>query len=311
MTKLSIIIVSWNVRALLRNCLLSVQEQAHELGPAGVEVIVVDNASRDGTATMLRDDFPWVRLIENDANRGFAQANNLGIRQSSGTYTLLLNPDTELCPGALAQLVALMESRPEAGAAGAYLLNPDHSMQPSCSPFPTLFREFWFLTHLDDLYPLATYPAERWPAGAPRAVDVVKGAALIVRRDVVERVGLLDEGFFMYTEEVDWCRRIKDAGWEIYWVPAAQVVHYGGQSTRLQADQMFIELYRSKLQYFRKHSGKWAGNGYKLVLLGAALARIVAIPATILLRPEKKAEQGALARRYRRLIVALPRLEEN
>jgi GT2 family glycosyltransferase len=311
MKDLSIIIVSWNVRSLLRNCLLSIQENLDQTADDSVEVVVVDNASQDDTVELLRADFPWVRLIENDANRGFAQANNLGIRNSCGKHILLLNPDTELCAGALPSLVRFMEGHTSCGAAGAYLLNPDHTLQKSCFPFPTLFREFWFLFHLDWLYNLAAYPMESWPTDAPHAVDVVKGAALMVRRDVVERIGLLDESYFMYTEEVDWCRRIKDAGWEIYWAPMARVIHYGGQSTRLEADQMFIELYRSKLQYFRKHSGTWAGNVYKLILLAAALSRVIGIPPAILLRPDSKAEQTALAGRYRRLIYALPRLEAN
>jgi len=311
MKHLSIVIVSWNVRTLLRNCLLSVRESLEQMAGDSVEVVVVDNASHDGTVDMLREQFPWARLIENDVNRGFAQANNLGIRQSNGRYVLLLNPDTELCPGALPSLLTFMKNRPSAGAAGAHLLNPDHSLQVSCSRFPTLLNEFWRLLHLDVFTDLARYSKETWLAATPQAVDVVKGAALLVRRDVVERVGLLDEGYFMYTEEVDWCRQIKDAGWEIYWVPTARVIHYGGQSTRLEADQMFIELYRSKLQYFRKHSGIWAGQLYKMILLAAALARVVAIPPAILLRPDSRARQAALARRYRRLISALPHLEAN
>jgi hypothetical protein len=274
--------------------------------PKNVEVLIVDNASNDGTPSMLKQEFPWVTVIESEHNLGFAGANNLGISQSSGKYILLLNPDTILLDGALETLLQFMVANSAAGAAGSRLLNPDHTLQMSCYPFPTLVREFWRLLHLDVLYSLALYPVKEWPTDAPREVDVLQGAALMVRRDIVQRIGLLDEAYFMYTEEVDWCRRIKEAGWQNYWVPASRVVHFGGQSTRQAAESMFLQLYQSKLRYFRKHSGALAGLAYKLILSFTALTRLVMTPLIGVLPPETRDENYTLARLYASLIRQLP-----
>jgi hypothetical protein len=306
MSDLSIIIVSWNTELLLAGCLASVASNVSQLAAYKVEVVVVDNASTDSTLSMLRQQYSWVRVIASEQNLGFAGANNRGIEQSSGNYIMLLNPDTILLDGALAALLEFMSEHLEVGAVGSRLLNPDHTLQMSCYPFPTLFREFWRLLHLDILYPLALYPVAKWAIDLPREVDVLQGAALIVRRDIVEAIGLLDEDYFMYTEEVDWCRRIKGAGWRNYWLPASQVIHFGGQSTKQVAGSMFLQLYQSKLRYFRKHSGALAGFTYKLILLVGALLRLISTPLIRILPPEARAENYALARRYAALIRQLP-----
>ncbi|MBN1139088.1 MAG: glycosyltransferase family 2 protein [Anaerolineae bacterium] len=300
---LSIVIVSWNTCELLSRCLASIETHP----PASpYEVIVVDNASADGSARMVREGFPWVRLIENDENVGFARANNQGIRGSAGRFTLLLNPDTEVRDGALEILVNFLENHPRTGAAGARLLNPDGTLQPSCHPAPTLAREFWRLFHLDAIYPHARYPMHRWGQDRPRQVEVLQGACLLLRREALEQVGLLDEDYFMYTEEVDLCHRLRRGGWHLYWVPQAQVVHHGGQSTRQAAGEMFLHLYRSKVLFFRKHHGPPAARLYKLLLLAASLARLACNPLAWLLRPRYRSEHLALARHYRQLINTLP-----
>lgn len=302
---LSILIVSWNTRDLLSQCLASIA--AHP--PAGeFEVIVVDNASADGSAGMVGTRFPETILIENVANVGFAGANNQAIARSNGRYLLLLNPDTVVEPGALAALVDFMDAQPDAGAAGALLLNPDGSPQDSCYPAPTIFRELWRLFHLDSLYPLAQYRMNGWPQDTPRPVDTVQGAALLVRREVIDRVGRMDSSYFMYSEEVDWCLRIRRAGWLIYWVPQSRIVHYGAQSTRQVASRMFLQLYRGKLQYFRKHYGRAYALVYKAVLLVASAARILVTPLVWLALPQQRPDSARLARNYGRLILALPRL---
>lgn len=300
---LSILIVSWNTHDLLAQCLMSIA--AHP--PHGeYEIIVVDNASTDGSAAMVRTRFPEVRLIENAANLGFAGANNQAIDCSRGGYLLLLNPDTVIEAGALAALVDFMDAQPTAGAAGSLLLNADGSLQDSCHRAPTLFRELWRLFHLDSLYPLAQYRMDDWPQDTPRPVDTVQGAALIVRRGVIDRVGMMDPSYFMYSEEVDWCLRIRRAGWQIYWVPQSRIVHYGGQSTRQVASTMFVQLYRGKLQYFRKHYGRVYAALYKVVLLAAAAARILLTPLVWLALPKQRPDSARLARDYSRLILALP-----
>jgi GT2 family glycosyltransferase len=308
MPKLSILVVSWNTCRLLTACLQSIQYEMVAFDAESIETIVIDNGSTDGSASMMRRDFPWVRLIENSENPGFAAANNQAFALSSGEYLLLLNPDTVLRPGALITLLDFMAEHPNAGAAGSRLLNPDGSLQPSCSPSPTVAREFWHLFHLDVLYPLARYPMHKWPASTPCPVDVVQGAALIVRRVVLEQVGILDTDYFIYSEEVDLCNRIRNAGWSIYWVPQSTVVHFGGQSTQQVAAAMFLQLYHSKVLYFRKHQGSLAVQLYKAVLLLASLARLSFAPLIAIQNSSRRARQLTLAGYYLRLVLKLHKM---
>jgi GT2 family glycosyltransferase len=302
---LSIIVVSWNTRELLRACLDSVLANP----PAcSYDVWVVDNDSSDGSAEMVQTAYPQVHLIVNAENVGFAGANNQAIRASNGRYLLLLNPDTDVQPDGLTSLVAFLEQHPEAGGAGSLLLNPDRSLQLSCHPLPSLSRELWRLLHGDRLLAYAVYPMDAWDVETPRPVDIVQGASLMLRRDILDRVGLLDDSYFMYSEEVDLCYRIKKAGWQLYWVPQSKVIHYGGQSTKQVAADMFIELYRGKLAYFRKNYGRAAAQIYKLILTVTALPRVTAAPLLGHLSPAKRAEYEALGANYRRLLHELPGL---
>jgi hypothetical protein len=306
---LSIVIVSWNTRDLLAQCLASVfTQQGDEGAQLSLEVFVVDNASQDGSLEMVRDRFPQAHLLENPGNPGFAAANNQGIRQCRGRYILMLNPDTIVKPGALATLVDFMDAHPQAGAAGPRLLNADGSLQESCYPRPTLGREFWRLFHLDKLATLAIYPMQRWRLDTPREVDVLMGACLLVRWAVFDQVGLWEEMYFMYSEEVDLCTRVQAAGWGLFWVPQAEVVHFGGQSTRQVAEKMFLRLYQSKILYFRRHQGHPAAIGYKIILGAASLGRLVVAPAALLEPPERRSQHLQLARNYGRLLLSLPGL---
>jgi GT2 family glycosyltransferase len=252
---LSVVTVSYNTRELVRGCLASVFAT---LGSAlRFEVIVVDNASSDGSVPMIRGSFPAVHVLANSENVGFAAGSNQGIRESSGRYVVLLNPDTVAMDGALVEMVRLMEQRNEVGAVGPSLLFPDGSLQHSAFTFPTLpmiFLDFFPLNHrfvnsrLNGRYPRA------WcREGEPFDIDHPLGAALMVRRSVVDEVGLLDEGFFMYCEEIDWCMRIKRAGWTILCCPAANIVHYVGQSTGQFREDMYVELHRSRYRLYKKH----------------------------------------------------------
>lgn len=302
---LSIIIVNWNTRDVLWNSLRSI----FRFPPKNkFEVLVVDNASIDGSVQMVGGQFPKVRLIENMENMGFARANNQAILHASGDYILLLNPDTEVKPDALTSLVSFMEAHPEAGAAGARLINRTGILQPSCYPALKLSREFWRLFHLDGLKPYASYPLSKWDLETPRQVDVIQGACLILRREVLDQVGCLDEDYFMYTEEVDLCFRIGKAGWSIFWVPQAQVVHYGGESTKQVPVEMFLNLYRSKILFFRKHKGWLQAQVYKLILFAAAMTRLLFSPFTLLRFTPQRQRYLTLARYYRRLLKVLPEL---
>lgn len=297
-TELSIIIVSWNTRQLLAQCLTTVHENLATLPHLDVETYVVDNASADESTQMVQADFPWVRLIANQENVGFARANNQAIRQATAGYVLLLNPDTELKPGSLATLLEFMAQHPQAGAVGPYLLNPDGSLQISCYPAPTPWREFWRLFHLDALWPYFSYRQERWSTKEPREVDVIKGACLMVRHDALKQVGLLDEGFFIYAEEVDLCRRLIVAGWHLYWLPESKVLHYGGQSTKQVAADMFLRLYETKVLYFRKHYGRLGARVYKLILLAATLTRLLITPLAWFEQGPQRQEHLKLANNY-------------
>ena len=303
--KLSIVIVSWNTWALLRECLDSVFAYSPR---CEFDVWVVDNASSDDSAAMVRAQFPQVRLTENRDNVGFARANNQAIQESEGEYVLLLNSDTKVKPGALENLVAFMDSHSEAGAAGARLLNPDGTLQSSCYPAPTLSREVWRLFHLDALRLYGSYNMADWNQEEVRAVDVLLGACLMLRRQVLDQVGWLDGDYFMYSEEVDLCYRIQQAGWPLYWVPTAEIIHYGGQSTRQVAADMFLRLYQGKLLYFRKNHGPTAAQMYKLILLAASLTRLVLSPLAWLAQPSQRQQQAALASRYWQLVMALAAL---
>ena len=271
-----------------------------------MEVIVVDNASADGSRAMVGDRFPWIRLIDNAENVGFARACNQAIRISDGRYILMLNSDTEIASGAIQALVRFVEEHPRVGAAGARIINPDGSLQRSCFRAPSLSRELWRLLHLDVFYSYAEYSVQHWDQAQPKPVDSVLGACFLVRRAALDQVGLLDEQFFIYSEEVDLCTRLRSAGWSVYWVPQATVMHRGAESTRQVAAAMFLRLYQGKVLYFRKHRGQLGACLYKLILAIAAAARLVLSPAAWFERSAVRERHLALAGHYGRLLRALP-----
>lgn len=269
---LSIVVVSYNTAALLRPCLASLP-----VATAGVstEVIVVDNASDDGSAELVEREFPGVTLLRQSANAGFASATNAGLLQARGTILCLLNPDTEASPGALALLVDWLVAHPAAGVAAPRLLNPDGTTQATGFRFPGVGQVLldWFPLHhrllasrLNGRYP---------PASTPFRIDHPLGACFAVRRAAAVAVGLLDDGFFMYSEEIDWCRRIAAAGWEIWSLPAATVVHHGGASTRQQPARMFEMLHQSRDRYLRHWLSPPAYRLTRLITQAGALTEAV------------------------------------
>ena len=207
MKDLSIIIVNANNQRLLKECLQSIDKNTHKIS---FEIIISDNASTDGSQEMVKDDFPQVKLIENKENLGFAKANNQALKIYQGRYALLLNNDTLVKDSALDKMVEFMDQNQETGACGPKLLNTDGSTQHQGG---LLAKRFW-------------------KAKDPRPVDFIIGAALLVRKEVIDKVGMMDENLFFYNEDLDWCLRIRKAGWKIFFLPQAEIIHYGGQSSK-------------------------------------------------------------------------------
>ncbi len=274
MPDVSVIVVNWNTRDLLSDCLDSLVRTA---GDIDVEVIVVDNGSTDGSQAMLRSRFPQARLIQNDENVGFAKANNQALAQSQGRYALLLNSDALLRANTLSTLLALAEAQPQADIVGAQLLNADGSFQASHTRFPDLGQEFLILSGLGRLFYGRWYPScGPEEDKGPQIVDYVEGACLLVRRKAFEGVGGLDEGYFMYAEEVDWCYAMREKGWQVWYQPAATVIHLGGGSSRERPTQREGDLYRSRVQFFRRHYGSMAVRWLKLQIYAFTAIKIAA-----------------------------------
>jgi hypothetical protein len=267
---LSVVIVNWNVRELLRGCLKSVLT-SKQLGGLAMEVIVVDNASSDGSVEMIRREFSEVKLIANERNLGFTGGNNQGIAASRGRYILLLNPDTEVIGDALVEMVKYMDANPDVGALGPKLLNPDGSVQSSRRRFPTPATAFLESTFLQWWFPrnraVRLYHILDRSDDETQEVDWVTGACILIRREAIEEVGLLDAGFFMYSEELDWCRRARGKGWKVVYLPKAKVIHYGARSSEQVKPFQHIQFQRSKIRYFRKYHGRSFALLLRLFLL--------------------------------------------
>ncbi len=263
---LSILIVNWNVCDLLRDCLRSIDAGRGDLV---LEVIVVDSASADGSAAMVAAQFPWVSLIACEENVGFPRGNNIALARARGRALLLLNPDTVIVGDALPLLLAYLDAHPDAGVIGPQLLNSDGSIQSSRRRFPTLLTGYFESTWLQGLAPglLRRYYALDLPDDAPADVDWLTGACLLVPRSAYEEVGGLDEGYYMYSEELDWCRRIKATGRRVVYYPAAQVIHHSGQSSDQAVTARHVNFQRAKLRYYRKYHGRTAAGALRLFLL--------------------------------------------
>jgi GT2 family glycosyltransferase len=251
------------------------------------EVIVVDNASKDGTREMIAKDFPDIRYLYNPQNTGFTRGNNQGIRISRGKYVLLLNSDTKVVDNALSRMVQFMEDNPDCGIMGCKLLNPDGSIQYSCRRFPSyqtaFFNRYSILTRLFPQNRFSqSYLMSSFDHNQTREVDWVSGAALLARRKAFEEVGILDETFTSYSEDVDWCYRMHEAGWRVCFYPEARIVHYIGQTTRQHLVRYIIIRHVSMYQFYRKHYSRSIKSIDYLVLLGIGLRSIWAVCCGVL-----------------------------
>jgi GT2 family glycosyltransferase len=263
---LFIIIINWNTKDLLIQCLTSIPQMIQGFK---IEILVVDNGSQDGSGSEVKKRFPFVRLIENDKNLGFARAVNQGLQKASGRYVLLLNPDTQVKNGAIERLMSFMDAHPKAGISGAQLLNSNGSKQNSIANFPSLATELLNKNLLRWLSP-ERFPGKERNYSEPIEVDSVIGACMMVRREVLDQVGFLDEDYFLFLEETDWCYRMKKAGWKIYHNPQVEVYHFQGKSAEAERKRAKVEYYRSRYHFFKKNKG----NLQWVILLIGLLIRL-------------------------------------
>ena len=276
---ISVVIVGWNALKYLELCLRSVEEAPPR---RSMETFVVDNASTDGSAEMVEARFPWVKLIKSKENLGFSKGNNLAIRQCRGRYIALVNPDVIVFPGCLDSLADFLEQNPKAGNVGPRVFNPDMSQQITCRNFPTLWNNFCSATGLATRFRNSRlFAGEQmfyFPHDRTMRVDVLGGCFSMIRREAFEAVGLLDEGLFMYGDDVDWCRRCWKAGWEVVFFPGAQAIHGGGKITAPYPIRFGVAQQQSVFFYWSKHHGFWGLLGIKiLVLCRHSLRYIIAV----------------------------------
>jgi hypothetical protein len=279
---ISVIIVSWNARRHLENCLNSLRANG---GSAIGEVLVVDNASADGSAEMVEKLFPEVTLIRANENLGFARANNLGIQRARGDLLALINSDVVVHPGCFDRLARYMETHPEVGLVGPKVIGGDGQVQFTCNVIPTYWNLCCRAFALDRLFPRSRWfsglEMRHWDYEQEGAVGALSGCFWLARRAAVEQVGGLDERFFFYAEDVDWCKRFRDAGWKVMYYPGVSVTHFGGGSSANAPVRYSIEMLRANLRYWEKHHGRSGRCGYFLFgltyhglrLLGRTLRR--------------------------------------
>jgi N-acetylglucosaminyl-diphospho-decaprenol L-rhamnosyltransferase len=272
---LSIVIVSWNVRDYLAACLESIHTHAGDLR---LEVIVVDSYSDDGSVELVRSRYPWVRLFPQSSNVGFTRGNNIGLAASQGRHLMLLNPDTEIVDDALTQMVSYMDDNPRVGIIGPRTLNSDGTTQSTRRRFPTLltavFESTWLQSWarcrvLDHFY------ARDLADTATANVDWVQGSALMIRRKVYGQIGGLDEQYIMFSEELDWCRRARNAGWNVVYMGSAAIIHHGGKSTEQVTALKHIYFQSSKLRYFRKFHGPVASLALRIFIVASYAEQLI------------------------------------
>jgi GT2 family glycosyltransferase len=289
---ISVVILSWNDKQYLETCLQSLKDATCT---CSMEIIVVDNASTDGSPEMVETSFPEVKIIRNAENLGFPRGNNVGIKASCGKYIYLLNSDIKVFPGCLDTLADYLDQNPEVGMVGPRILNRDLTHQSSCRRFPTLWNNFCELAGLAKIFRgFRFFSGEHmfyFKGDRLRDVDVLVGCFWTIRRTAVDQFGLLDEGFFMFAEDVDWCKRFWENGWRIAFCPGAQAIHFrGGSSTRKDPVWLALTQQRSILRYWKKHHGAAANVAFRGLVFIQRISRWAAALVTWLLRPSKRTD---------------------
>lgn len=271
----SVIIVSWNARDFLRECLKSLNSGVSKYP---LEIIVVDNASTDGSPECVGREFPEVQLIRSQSNLGFARANNLAVRQSTGKYVCLVNSDVKVHRDCITRLVDYCEAHPEVGLAGPRIIGGDGLLQRSCWGFPSVWNMFCRALALDKAFPkvrvFGGYELGYWDQENTQPVDILGGCFWVGRREALDAVGLLDESFFMYGEDMDWCRRFWTGGWKNVLVAEAEATHYGGASSANAPVRFYLERQRADLQYWAKHHTRLGVAAYYLVSVLHMIVRV-------------------------------------
>lgn len=272
----SIIIVAWNVRKLLYDCLKSVYDQTNGIS---FETIYVDNASKDGSVEMVTKEFPEVKVIKNTENKGFIKANNQGIGIAKGKYVLLLNSDTIVLDNAIAKTVKFADEHLDAAVVGCRVLNPDYTLQRTCFMYPSLLNMFLAATYLYKIFPKSRFFGREemtwWDYNDVREVETICGCFSLVRMKAVRQVGLMDEIYFVYGDDPDWCYRFSKYGWKIMFTPEAQIIHYGGQNTKQMARKFRLQLHGSELIFMKLHRNRLT---FPLACILTALFLFLRIP---------------------------------
>jgi GT2 family glycosyltransferase len=286
---LSVIIVSWNANNYLFKCIESLYKT---LKNSKAEIIVVDNASNDGSPEMVCSQFPHVKLIRNTENLGFAKANNIGIRQCTGKHIALINSDVEVLNDCLGKLIGYMRQNSDIGMLGPQILDSEGNIQRSCMGFPSLWNTFCRTFALDVLFPnmkfFSCYMMSYWSHNTTREVDVINGCFWLIRRQAIDQVGLLDERYFMYSEDKDWSKRFWDAHWRVVYYPEAKAIHYGGGSSSNAPIKFSIEMLKANLQYWKKHHNSLS-TFFFMILIGLHhLIRLFGQIPMYIIKPAKK-----------------------
>lgn len=276
MKSLSIIIVSWNAKKFVDECLESLHALSRE---PGVEIFVVDNCSTDGTPELVRASFPEVVLIENQTNAGFARANNIGIGLSAGKYLGLINSDVRVLPNCIEKMLEYLESHPRVGVLGPRMLGATRKSARSYMSEPTLWRCFCRALALDAVFPesktFGSYTMPYFKRDQIAEVDVLNGWFWMIRREALDKVGLLDETFFMYGEDIDWCKRFRDSQWQVVYFPEAESIHYGGASSAKAPVRFYVEMQRANYQYWQKHFSRASQLMFLAIVFLHQVLRIV------------------------------------
>jgi GT2 family glycosyltransferase len=259
--KVSIIIVNFNVKDLIDSCINSIQTYCNE---ELYEIIVVDNNSSDGSVELIKTIYPKVKVIECKENNGFAKANNIGFEHSVGEYILLLNPDTEFVEDSLTPILSLMQENLQYGAIGCKLLNTDKTLQPSCFDFPSNLNFFTDHTGLSKFFPSLSSLKRKIDYNIMHEVDFVRGAFLMTRKSIINEHGFLDNQYFMYAEETDYCFKLQKFGHKVIYSPTTRVIHHQGQSSKQVNVKMFIERYKSLFKFFNKNKSGFNVHLFKL-----------------------------------------------
>jgi hypothetical protein len=304
----SFVVVTWNAKEYVSECLQSIRESYQ----APAEIIVVDNASHDGTPERVRGNFPECCLVENGANLGFAKGNNVGIELAKGKYLFLVNSDVKILPGCVENLLKFMDSNSDVALAGPQMLGADGSIRRSTMRFPTLWNSLCRALALDSIFPrssvFAGYLMGDFDHRKSRYVEILNGWFWVVRREALQHVGVLDERFFMYGEDMDWCYRFRKARWLNAFCAESAAVHYGGASSALAPARFYVEKQRANLQYWKKHHGRFAAFAYLCTVLLHELLRTVGYTIAYLSRKSLREKAAAKVRRSLLCVACLAKL---